>query len=93
MLFNPKNDNKFLFAQKPIITREMSKALLYTQDGIPYMSPELVLFCKSIYNDRKIYQLDFDVTVPLLSKEARSWLVNALKLAYPDGHRWSNMLL
>jgi hypothetical protein len=92
MMFNPQKDNKFIFEQNQVIWREMEKALLHTSEKIPYMAPEVVLFCKSIYIDREGYQKDFDVTVPLLSQEQINWLLNALATAYPDGHKWADYL-
>jgi len=92
MMFNPQKDNRFIFEQNQNISREMEKALLYTSEKIPYMAPEVVLFCKSIYIDREGYQKDFDVTIPLLSQEQISWLLEALVTAYPDGHKWVDSL-
>ncbi|EGT4680674.1 hypothetical protein DD083_01705 [Clostridioides difficile] len=92
LIYNPQKDGKFLFSQNQRIIRDMDKARLITSDNIPYMAPEVVLFCKSIYIDRLGYQKDFDVTVPLLSQEQRDWLVNALITAYPDGHAWIDQL-
>ncbi|HBH3022920.1 TPA: hypothetical protein KSG48_003475, partial [Clostridioides difficile] len=88
----PQKDGKFLFSQNQRIIRDMDKARLITSYNIPYMAPEVVLFCKSIYIDRVGYQKDFDVTVPLLSQEQRDWLVKALITAYPDGHAWIDQL-
>ena len=92
MMFNPREGSRLLYAQNPAISRELDKAMLFTPDGIPYICPEFVLFCKSTTIDRKGYQLEFDVTLPLLSEEARNWLINALETAYPDGHKWSELL-
>ncbi len=92
VLFNPKRDGKFIYAQNHAITRDIEKAVLHNEKGIPYMSPELVLFCKSIYISRDGYQKDFDMIVPFLSDESKSWLIKSLKTLYPDGHKWLELL-
>ena len=92
LIFNPQKAGKFIFAQNQSITRDMDKALLLTPNNVPYMAPEVVLFCKSIYIDRDGYQKDFDVTIPLLSQEQSNWLKDALVTAYPDGHPWIERL-
>lgn len=92
VIFNPKTDDNFLYAQNPEITRELSKAVLYNQNNIPYMAPEIVLFCKSIYITREGYKKDFDMTAPLLADESKNWLIHALEKSYPDGHEWLEAL-
>lgn len=92
VIFNPKTKDKLLYAQNHEITRELGKAVLYNKNDIPYMSPEIVLFCKSIYITREGYKKDFDMTVPLLSDESKTWLIYALEKSYPDGHEWLEAL-
>ena len=93
--FNKREKGSFVFdsfnSQGKHITRELDKAVLYTYDGIPYLSPEVKLFMNShpaylksdYHRDKSI--LDFDTIAPLLTKDSREWLVNALEIAYPDG--------
>jgi hypothetical protein len=92
VIFNPEKDGKFIYAQNHSISSELEKAVLFSHDGIPYMSPELILFCKSIYHTREGYQKDFDMTVPYLSTESKNWLIEALELSYPGGHQWLDIL-
>ena len=42
--------------------------------------------------DRTSYQLDFDLTFSLLSNESKGWLIKALEVSYPEGHKWLNLL-
>lgn len=42
--------------------------------------------------DRAGYQLDFDLTVPLLSNESKEWLIKAIDVSYPEGHKWLDLL-
>jgi len=93
--FNKRENGNFVFdsfsSHGMYITRELNKAVLYTDDGIPYLSPEVKLFMNShpaylksdYHKDKSI--LDFDTIAPLLAKESREWLVNALETVYPNG--------
>ncbi|HEU5101870.1 MAG TPA: hypothetical protein VFU22_22770 [Roseiflexaceae bacterium] len=37
-------------------------------------------------------QLDFQACLPLLRRDARVWLRQALQLAHPEGHAWLALL-
>ena len=64
-----------------------AEAIAHTPDGIPYLRPEKVLLYKGLQTRPKD-EADFEATVPLLSSEARSWLVQGLTEARGDGHPW-----
>jgi hypothetical protein len=91
VIFNPLIDRKVAICQFPGISRPLEKAILY-HGGIPHMSPELVLFYKAMTVDRTSYQLDFDLSVPFLSNESKGWLIKALEVSYPEGHKWLDLL-
>jgi len=80
------------------VERALDKAILYKQ-GIPFMSPELILFLKSHpFNMEYEYlkpktQNDFPAIMPMLSDEQRKWLMNALDKAWPDGYGWLDGLI
>ncbi|WP_316522084.1 nucleotidyltransferase domain-containing protein [Kitasatospora brasiliensis] len=57
-----------------------------TDDGIPYLAPELVLLFKAKATRPKD-QADFDTVLPLLSPARRDALAGWLELAHP-GHPW-----
>ncbi|WP_369211982.1 nucleotidyltransferase domain-containing protein [Streptomyces flavofungini] len=59
----------------------------HTQDGIPYLAPELVLLFKAKHTRRKD-QADFDATVPHLSTAQRETLAELLDRVHP-GHPWT----
>ena len=98
IVFDQKDGNNFICGKNKEITRELDKAIIYS-DGVPYMSPELVLFLKSpqIYSTHEIHKektpADFKQIVPLLPDESRRWLINALDTAYPDGYGWLDGLI
>lgn len=97
IIFNKKESDKFVFdlssSQGKHITRELSKAILYNTDGIPYLSPEVKLFIitNPVYSESDYHgeknRIDFNSTAPYLPNESREWLINALEMAYPDGHK------
>ncbi|GGU41088.1 nucleotidyltransferase domain-containing protein [Streptomyces violascens] len=58
----------------------------HTQDGIPYLAPELVLLFKAKHARRKD-QADFDTTVPHMSPVQRETLAELLERVHP-GHPW-----
>ncbi|MEV4880503.1 nucleotidyltransferase domain-containing protein [Streptomyces cyaneofuscatus] len=57
-----------------------------TQDGIPYLTPELVLLFKAKHRRPKD-QADFEATVPYLSTPQRTTLTRLLTRVHP-GHPW-----
>ncbi|MFF2730269.1 nucleotidyltransferase domain-containing protein [Streptomyces sp. NPDC058008] len=63
-----------------------SDIIHHTQDGIPYMAPELVLLFKAKHARPKD-QSDFDATVPHLSPSQRETLAGLLDRVHP-GHPW-----
>jgi hypothetical protein len=58
----------------------------HTQDGIPYLAPELVLLFKAKHGRPKD-QADFAETVPHLAPVQRETLAGLLARVHP-GHRW-----
>ena len=58
----------------------------HTQDGIPYLAPELVLLFKAKHARPKD-QADFDGTVPHLTSPQRETLAELLAHVHP-GHPW-----
>ncbi|MEV0019826.1 nucleotidyltransferase domain-containing protein [Streptomyces tendae] len=58
----------------------------HTQDGIPYLAPELVLLFKAQHSRRKDQQ-DFEATVPHMTSAQRETLAELLARVHP-GHPW-----
>lgn len=86
-LFNDKTEKCFLYARCKDITRDLQKAVLFSGE-IPFLSPELCLLYKSTDTERAGYQQDFELSYGKMDNEQKEWLKNALKKAYPNGHRW-----
>lgn len=57
-----------------------------SQDGIPYLRPEGTLLYKA-KEARPKDEADLGVVLPRMDDAAKTWLVDALKLAHP-GHDW-----
>jgi hypothetical protein len=58
----------------------------WTDDGIPYGRPEVILLYKAKHS-RDRDEGDFADMLPLLEPERRRWLADALELVHP-GHPW-----
>lgn len=86
-LFNNCNDKSFKYARNENITLPIAKAIL-TQNGIPYLAPELILLYKSTDTECEGYQLDYDFASDIMSTEQKNWLQAALKEMNPSGHKW-----
>jgi len=93
-----RDGDDFVVQESPRITRSMDKAML-SRDGVPYLAPEIILFYKSDRQSsehpgiRPKTEADFKAIIPLLSEESKTWLTNALNIAYPDGYGWLSGLL
>jgi hypothetical protein len=59
----------------------------WTEEGIPYGRPEIVLLFKAKHADRPKDEGDFTAVLPKLDSVRRSWLADALRLVHP-GHPW-----
>jgi hypothetical protein len=63
-----------------------SEIIHHSEDGIPYLAPELVLLFKAKHARPKD-QADFDGTIPLMTPAQRATLAGLLARAHP-GHHW-----
>jgi len=59
----------------------------WTDDGVPYGRPEIVLLFKAKHSDRPKDEADFTAVLPRLDPLRRRWLVAALQLVHP-AHPW-----
>ena len=67
--------------------RRLLNLVTRTVDGVPCLSPEVVLLYKAKIPGAKD-DADFHAALPHLAAEARSWLVDAIELAH-GSHPWS----
>ncbi|WP_029136958.1 hypothetical protein [Nakamurella lactea] len=77
------------YKRDPRITLSADE-ILWNQQGITYLRPEIQLFHKAP-GLRPKDQADFAACRPRLDPTARRWLRSALQLAHPD-HPWTDQL-
>lgn len=68
------------------IRRPYADVVRTTDDGIPFMSPEIVLLFKAKHAGAKDVA-DLENCLPLLTADERAWLVDGLERIHP-GHAW-----
>lgn len=86
-LFNRRDNDNFIYGRNPDIKRGLSKAI-FRSGNIPYLSPEITLLYKSTNTDNADYQHDFDITFNKMDAESKMWLIDSLKVCFPQGHKW-----
>ncbi|MGW1411047.1 nucleotidyltransferase domain-containing protein [Streptomyces sp. NPDC002403] len=82
----PHDGDTWICRRDERIRLPYSDIILHTQDGIPYLAPELVLLFKAKHLRRKD-QSDFDATVPHMTLAQRETLTELLARVHP-GHPW-----
>ncbi len=82
------------YRREPTIIRDIGRASFHTDDGMPFLAPELVLLFKSKNTsgkERAKDQLDFEEVYLRLEPERRAWLRWALTALDPV-HPWLKRL-
>lgn len=92
ILFMDSEDEKWIYRREPKIRGMIEHMGKVTENGLPYLSPEIQLLFKSVKNRRSTDNDDFFKVFPKLNCKARKWLVNALVITYPNGHDWIKIL-
>ena len=82
----PHDGNTWICRRDGTIRLPYRDIIQFTDVGIPYLAPELVLLFKA-KNARPKDQADFEVAVPHLSLARRETLAGLLARVHP-GHRW-----
>jgi hypothetical protein len=82
----PHDGDIWICRRDETIRLPYSDIVHHTQDGIPYLAPELVLLFKAKHARRKD-QTDFDATVPHMTAAQRETLAELLARAHPE-HHW-----
>ncbi len=80
----------WVFRRDPRVRLPRTRVIAYTDNGIPYAQPEVVLLYKA-KAVREKDEADFGAVLPLLGSSRRNWLSHALTLVHP-GHRWLEAL-
>ncbi|MEV5986343.1 hypothetical protein AB0L85_15155 [Streptomyces sp. NPDC052051] len=82
----PHDGDTWICRRDETIRLPCSDIVHHTQDGIPYLAPELVLLFKAKHARRKD-RTDFEATVPHMTSAQRQTLAELLARVHP-GHPW-----
>jgi hypothetical protein len=86
----PHDGDTWLCRRDESIRLAYDEIITHSDDGIPYLVPEIVLLFKAKHHRPKD-EADFTGVLPLLSDVRREWLAAALPRVHP-GHAWLGRL-
>ena len=86
ILLNEGEGGDWIFRREATIRQPLDVVVRETEDGVPYLAPEVQLLFKAKAL-RPRDQQDFESSLPELSAGARTWLADALNRVHP-GHPW-----
>jgi hypothetical protein len=90
-VFRESHDgDTWICRRDPALRRPWQEILWISADGIPYLSPEVVLLFKAKYRREKD-EADLRSVLPALGEDGRAWLAAALERVHP-GHPWGDRL-
>lgn len=90
VLLNEAEGGQWRFRRNPGVARPLLLLGRFSDDGLPFLSPEVVLLYKA-KAPRKVDEEDFRRLRPYLDREPRDWLRGALAVTHP-GHPWLDAL-
>jgi hypothetical protein len=91
LMINDTHGEEWLFRRLPTIRRSVATIGDMTPEGIPCLAPEIQLLYKA-KGLRPKDEADFRQTLPVLNRERRVWLRDALTQAHPH-HPWLDQLI
>lgn len=81
-MLDEADGDTWVYRRDPRIRRSMSTAVRQSPGRLPYLAPEIQLLDKS-KAPRERDDMDFARTYPLLARDARQWLQDALNWRTP----------
>jgi hypothetical protein len=87
----PHDGDTWICRRDETIRLPYSQIVRRTADGVPYLSPEVVLLFKAKHATEAKNDADFAGTVPRLTQAGQAWLRAALERVHP-GHAWVDRL-
>ncbi|MFP5115201.1 nucleotidyltransferase domain-containing protein [Bacillaceae bacterium C204] len=90
ILLNETKDNDWKFRRDLRISYPLTSVWSYSETGIPYLNPEIVLLYK-VKNTREKDHQDFMTIKDYLDIEKKQWLRYAIELHEPK-HKWLQYL-
>jgi hypothetical protein len=83
----PSDGDTWICRREPSIRLPYARLIEWTDDGIPYGRPEVVLLFKAKHAHEQKNEVDLAATLPRLEPERLRWLRDALSIVHP-GHAW-----
>ena len=83
----PSDGDTWICRREPSIRLPYAELIEWTDDGIPYGRPEVVLLFKAKHAQIEKNEGDLAAALPRLEPERRRWLLEALELVHP-AHPW-----
>jgi hypothetical protein len=83
----PSHGDTWICRRHASIMLPYRRVIEWTDDGIPYGRPEVILLFKAKWAHEEKNESDFAATLPRLDRERRRWLRDALELVHPF-HPW-----
>jgi Aminoglycoside-2''-adenylyltransferase len=83
----PSDGDTWICRREPAIRLPYEQVIEWTDDGIPYGRPEIVLLFKAKHSTLEKNKADFEAALPRLDAARREWLRDALARVHP-GHEW-----
>ena len=83
----PHDGNVWISRRDARLRRPYGDLIRHDRDGIPYLSPEVVLLFKAKYCRPKD-EGDYAALAPTLTPAERAWLDDALDMVHPGPHPW-----
>jgi hypothetical protein len=83
----PSDGDTWICRREPAIRLPYDVLIEWTDDGIPYGRPEVVLLFKAKHAHEEKNGKDFAAALPRLDRKRRRWLRDALELVHPS-HPW-----
>lgn len=92
IMFMELEEDHWFFRRAPQVRGPRSELIRHTADGIPYLSPQIQLLYKARQTIPAKDALDFATVLPFLNAIESNWLLASLKIIFPDGHPWIDVL-
>jgi Aminoglycoside-2''-adenylyltransferase len=83
----PSDGDTWICRRDPTIRLPYEQVIEWTDDGIPYGRPEIVLLFKAKHSHEEKNRDDFEATLPRLDPARREWLHDTLERVHA-GHAW-----
>ena len=87
----PSDGDTWICRREPALRMPYARLIEWTDDGIPYGRPEVILLMKAKHSQLEKNERDLAATLPRLDGERRAWLRDALARVHP-GHEWLDAL-